>query len=111
MRLLLKTLTEQPVGVIGVLHNRLTGGHLTAHEQGASDKAFIAHHRNFRRSAVFHPIQQRDDRVDREINKAARRTISGLKTRRGALCTTSLPVNPVIERRESHEKLSASYIQ
>jgi hypothetical protein len=52
------------------LHDRPAGGRLTAHEQRDADDTFIAGDGNFRRRAIFHDIEQRDDRGGRTIHVA-----------------------------------------
>ncbi|MNE95321.1 hypothetical protein D3C80_1933900 [compost metagenome] len=53
--------TLQPVGVAGALYYGSAGGTFAAHEHCQADKPFIADYRDFRRSAVFHHIEQGND--------------------------------------------------
>lgn len=52
----------------GALHDRAAGGAFAAHEHGDANQPFIAHHRDFRRGAVLHHVQQRDDRIGGEVH-------------------------------------------
>jgi hypothetical protein len=54
----------------GTLHHRPAGRGVAAHEQGDADDAVVAHDGDLGRSAVGHDVQQRDDRIDREIHVA-----------------------------------------
>ena len=70
MELVLQLLAGQPVSMAGALYDRAARGGFTAHEQRDADETLVAHHRDLRRCAVFHHVQQRHDAVDRKIDVA-----------------------------------------
>jgi hypothetical protein len=65
----LHDLAAQPVGPAGALHFGAARHALSAHEDGDSHHAFVAHQRNFTGRAVFQHVDQRDDARDRKVKK------------------------------------------
>ncbi|MCY1427414.1 hypothetical protein D9M71_432600 [compost metagenome] len=63
-----QALPLQAVGVAGALHDGAAWGAFATHEQCQADQALIADNRDFRRGAVFHHVEQGNDRVGGKID-------------------------------------------
>ena len=58
---LLEAIAREAVRVAGALHDGAARRGFAAHEQRHANGAFVAHHGDFRRRAILHHIEQRDD--------------------------------------------------
>ncbi|MCY1249581.1 hypothetical protein D9M68_585620 [compost metagenome] len=66
---LLQDRRAQAVSVPGALHDRAARGCFPAHENRNADHPLVADDCDLGRGSVLHHIQQRNDRIGREIDR------------------------------------------
>jgi hypothetical protein len=68
IELIFEPLAGEPVRLAGALNERAARSRFSTHEQRHTDGAVIADHRDLGGRPIAHHVQQRDDRIRREID-------------------------------------------